>query len=44
MRYQGRIVRWNESRGFGFIAPEQGEGAERGLTVRAHLGSLGAGL
>ncbi|MCP3291938.1 cold-shock protein, partial [Aeromonas hydrophila] len=24
MRYQGRIVRWNEARGFGFIAPEQG--------------------
>ncbi len=40
MRYQGRIVRWNEARGFGFIAPEQGEGAPKGAELFVHISAL----
>lgn len=29
MRYQGRIVRWNEARGFGFIAPSRGMASQK---------------
>lgn len=39
MRYQGRIVRWNEARGFGFIAPEQ-EGAQKGAELFVHITAL----
>ena len=37
MRYQGRIVRWNEARGFGFIAPEDGS-----ADVFAHFSAISA--
>ena len=40
MRYQGRIVRWNEARGFGFIVPEQGEGEPKGAELFAHISAL----
>ncbi len=40
MRYQGRIVRWNEARGFGFIAPEQGEGTPKGAELFVHISAL----
>ncbi|MCP1265758.1 cold-shock protein [Aeromonas hydrophila] len=40
MRYQGRIVRWNEARGFGFIAPEQGDGEPKGAELFVHISAL----
>lgn len=40
MRYQGRIVRWNEARGSGFIVPEQGEGEPKGDELFAHISAL----
>lgn len=39
MRYQGRIVRWNEERGFGFIVPEQ-EGTQKGAELFVHITAL----
>ncbi|MFB2830424.1 excalibur calcium-binding domain-containing protein [Aeromonas jandaei] len=39
MRYQGRIVRWNEARGFGFIVPEQ-EGTQKGAELFVHITAL----
>lgn len=40
MRYQGRIVRWNETRGFGFIVPEHGEGEPKGAELFVHISAL----
>lgn len=40
MRYQGRIVRWNEARGFGFIAPEQGDGEPKRAELFVHISAL----
>ncbi|HHQ4579701.1 TPA: cold shock domain-containing protein [Aeromonas hydrophila] len=40
MRYQGRIVRWNEARGFGFIAPEQGNDEPKGAELFVHISAL----
>ncbi|MEM0550665.1 MULTISPECIES: excalibur calcium-binding domain-containing protein [Aeromonas] len=39
MRYQGRIVHWNEERGFGFIVPEQ-EGTQKGAELFVHITAL----
>ncbi|SMF54388.1 DUF1294 domain-containing protein [Pseudogulbenkiania subflava] len=36
MRFQGRLVRWDDARGFGFIAPNGG-----GAEVFVHIGDLG---
>jgi uncharacterized membrane protein YsdA (DUF1294 family)/cold shock CspA family protein len=35
MRYQGRIAKWNDERGFGFISP-----SEEGDSVFVHISSL----
>src|SRR5687767_11970274 len=35
MRYQGRIAKWNDERGFGFISP-----AEGGDSVFVHISSF----
>ncbi|MGY3892584.1 cold shock domain-containing protein [Aeromonas enterica] len=40
MRYQGRIVRWNEARGFGFITPEQKGGEQQGRELFVHISAL----